>query len=1325
MTELADSGAGSGRRLRTICRRMYGEDEDLSEVEEMANIRDFSLEEKLASDSYTGDFVRSMEGRDFTYEYVQREALRTPLIFKEKDELGIRMPDPEFTVSDIKGLVGSRRSVDVMDVSTQRGSEMSMAQFVRYYETPEKERNKLFNVISLEFSHTKLANLIKRPTVVDQVDWVDNMWPPNLKQSQTETTNIISQMKYPKVQRYCLMSVKGCYTDFHIDFGGTSVWYHLFKGQKVFWLVPPTPHNLALYEDWVLSSKQSDVFLGDLAHGCQRVELKQGYTFFIPSGWIHAVYTPVDTLVFGGNILHSFNIPMQLTIHEIENRTKVPSKFRFPFYYEMCWYVLERYLHYLTKQSYLTKEIPKEHMDSRSQDSSWSRYGRKSPLLKSAIDSENSSTSLDFPKTPPESPSSECQSKWTHLTEFELTGLKKLVEKLESLPENKKSVPLGIENPQALLEHIKVMLKEHADDDPELAITGLPVVYVPKKTAKPRPPNWPKPKVATSPVSAVKLTASRGTSGARRRRTRCRKCEACLRKECGECHFCKDMKKFGGPGRMKQSCIMRQCIAPVLPHTAVCLICGEIGKEDTVEDAEEKFNLMLMECSICNEIVHPNCLKVKDSNGLVNDELPNCWECPKCNHAGKTGKQKRGPGFKYASNLPGSLLKEPRLNRDPKEVPDPATVATTDNTDVTTTSAVKRKAEQEVISKKSDEEPPKKRPPPLSPDSTSRPRLEDNPLRKKRKLFDTNDEPVIVKKRKKPLKPDDPFSLKLLRQIKTENEHDDYDKEPEDGEKDELSLDWMYVKVKKEYDKEFEEKDNEPEETGTKKRGTGIEDKEKVLSCPLLRTSAARGSDHLSSNSPRAGPSSESGDFKESSSAQLKARHQRWCLPNKELSKEISQGIKKEEYLGNQKDGSVKTEDSSVDHNCRPIKTEYSVTNQNWKPSTTHSHKGVKIEDGVANPNRLPLKTEDCLTEQNHWPIKTEPKLEEEDQKPSRPLNNGSSDLGEGLRHRGPEGNGINASVTLIHPRPLLLPKCIQMERHVIRPPPISPSPDRLPLNNGEAHMMQRETWVAIFSHLTHRDLCVCMRVCRTWNRWCCDKRLWKHINLNRCKSITPLMLSGIIRRQPVALDLSWTNTSKKQLSWLINRLPGLRVLLLSGCSWVAVSALCTSSCPLLRTLDVQWVEGLKDAQMRDLLSPPTDNRPGQLDNRSKLRNVEDLRLAGLDITDTSLHLIIRYMPLLSKLDLSYCNHVTDQSVNILTAAGTTTRDSLTDINLSVCNRVTDQSLTYFKRCGSICHIDLQYCKEVTKEGCDQFIAEMSVSVQFELVEDKLLQKIS
>lgn len=33
---------------------------------------------------------------------------------------------------------------------------------------------------------------------------------------------------------------------------------------------------------------------------------------FIPTGWIHAVYTPEDSLVFGGNFLHNYNIELQL-----------------------------------------------------------------------------------------------------------------------------------------------------------------------------------------------------------------------------------------------------------------------------------------------------------------------------------------------------------------------------------------------------------------------------------------------------------------------------------------------------------------------------------------------------------------------------------------------------------------------------------------------------------------------------------------------------------------------------------------------------------------------------------------------------------------------------------------------------------------------------------------------------------------------------------------------------------------------------------------------------------------------------------------------------
>lgn len=55
----------------------------------------------------------------------------------------------------------------------------------------------------------------------------------------------------------------------------------------------------------------------------------------------------------------------------------------------------------------------------------------------------------------------------------------------------------------------------------------------------------------------------------------------------------------------------------------------------------------------------------------------------------------------------------------------------------------------------------------------------------------------------------------------------------------------------------------------------------------------------------------------------------------------------------------------------------------------------------------------------------------------------------------------------------------------------------------------------------------------------CCDKRLWTRIDLSRQRSITPPMLSGVIRRQPVSLHLGDTNISKKQLMWLISRLQG------------------------------------------------------------------------------------------------------------------------------------------------------------------------------------------
>lgn len=493
--------------------------------------------------------------------------------------------------------VGSKRILDVMDVNTQKNLEMTMKEWQKYYEDTNKK--KLLNVISLEFSQTKLENYVTSPAIVRTVDWVDTVWPRRLKEAQIEGTNSLHHMMYPKVQKYCLMSVKNCYTDFHIDFGGTSVWYHILKGSKVFWLIPPTEKNIQLYEKWVLSGKQSAVFFGDTVEKCARIYLTAGNTFFIPSGWIHAVYTPTDTLVFGGNFLHSFGIVKQLKIAQVEEVTKVPLKFRYPFFTEMLWYVLAKYVYTLLGRSHLEGEPdrsdePVEHV---------------------------------------------------HLTHYELFGLKEIVLYLYDLPQNRKNVPELIKDPVALIKDVRSLVERHCKDDNQLAITGHPVLRAElnqfmhqyeydnndlslpseqqnddspqglnhqEMNSNHTPNNGKDRDEATFATPAPARFGPRGPykkhsqsgegkshSGApRRRRTRCKVCEACQRSDCGECTFCLDMVKFGGPGkfislnplcgwlsqlfwdvlgRAKQTCQMRQCLQPMLPVTAQCSRCNLDG----------------------------------------------------------------------------------------------------------------------------------------------------------------------------------------------------------------------------------------------------------------------------------------------------------------------------------------------------------------------------------------------------------------------------------------------------------------------------------------------------------------------------------------------------------------------------------------------------------------------------------------------------------------------------------------------------------------------------------------------------------------------------
>ncbi|KAF2477796.1 uncharacterized protein BDR25DRAFT_275202 [Lindgomyces ingoldianus] len=248
-----------------------------------------------------------------------------------QDKIDMVIPQG-LTVRRVAELYGPLEKVDVIDVKSQEGEDKrwNMAKWADYYE--QEGEKPVRNVISLEVSQSKLGRLIRRPKAVRDMDLQDDVWPEEDKANA------------PKVQFYCLMSVADCYTDFHIDFGGSSVYYHIIKGKKTFFFIPPTKQNLKKYEDWCLSPKQGHEFLGQQVKECYKVDLSAGDTMLIPSGWIHAVWTPEDSLVIGGNFLTRIHYGMQIQVAEIEKNTKVAKKFRYPYFQKVMWLAVIKYL---------------------------------------------------------------------------------------------------------------------------------------------------------------------------------------------------------------------------------------------------------------------------------------------------------------------------------------------------------------------------------------------------------------------------------------------------------------------------------------------------------------------------------------------------------------------------------------------------------------------------------------------------------------------------------------------------------------------------------------------------------------------------------------------------------------------------------------------------------------------------------------------------------------------------------------------------------------------------------------------------------------------
>ncbi|KAG7296873.1 hypothetical protein JYU34_019732, partial [Plutella xylostella] len=270
-----------------------------------------------------------MRGQDFTEQFVRDGGFTKPILFSSTDGLDMKVPNSAtFTARSVLRYCGAQFEVEVIDVRKQATLRMPLGDFVEYFETPPEARaEKVLNLISLEFSDTNMAPLVEPPLIARSLDWATRVWRSLSPRAPAR----------PAVAKYCLLCPRGGYTDWHVDFGGTTVWYHVLTGQKVFYLAPPTATNLALYQQWSASNNQSERFFGDMVEWYGTAEVSAGDTLVIPSGWVHAVLTPQDSLVVGGNFLHEYAIEMQLQIYEIERRVETPMVYRYPLFEAMNW----------------------------------------------------------------------------------------------------------------------------------------------------------------------------------------------------------------------------------------------------------------------------------------------------------------------------------------------------------------------------------------------------------------------------------------------------------------------------------------------------------------------------------------------------------------------------------------------------------------------------------------------------------------------------------------------------------------------------------------------------------------------------------------------------------------------------------------------------------------------------------------------------------------------------------------------------------------------------------------------------------------------------
>ncbi|CAI5454021.1 unnamed protein product [Caenorhabditis angaria] len=243
------------------------------------------------------------------------DGFEVPYVIENVTGLGFNV-DAALNVPQIVKSLGREFTTNAYLNSDRKYASMKMGEFNDLW-VNKQLRKQPVNLLQLEVGSNPMLDAgIGVPTIFEHCS-IQQCY--DIEDAAKELKNCAK----PSIKKFCLVTMAQSFTDFHVDFSGTSFWFFMQEGEKLFYIIPPTDENLEEYQDDEENGTNVE-WLGDrLKTEIRRIHLRKGQMLFVPSGYLHAVYTPCDSLVFGGSIFSLPHLEMQLKITGIETRLRI------------------------------------------------------------------------------------------------------------------------------------------------------------------------------------------------------------------------------------------------------------------------------------------------------------------------------------------------------------------------------------------------------------------------------------------------------------------------------------------------------------------------------------------------------------------------------------------------------------------------------------------------------------------------------------------------------------------------------------------------------------------------------------------------------------------------------------------------------------------------------------------------------------------------------------------------------------------------------------------------------------------------------------------